>query len=158
MFGQKRSKKKFTPDEDRKLKLYVNLYGTNNWGNIAAAFGERTARQLKERWFNYLDPNIDLNEWTAEEDDYLLEKVTEIGRKWRTISHIFKGRTDVHLKNRYNLVIRRERNPGEVLNLTLQKNIEKITYEPTYCNELLDLLTILPNDFNTDFVYYDDSL
>jgi Myb-like DNA-binding protein FlbD len=42
----------------------------------------RTGKHCRERWLNYLDPSKERGEWTTEDDDYLLAKVHESGKKW----------------------------------------------------------------------------
>ena len=114
VFDTYKLKKKFTPEEDELLKSLVEQYGTSNWNDIETNFPNRTARQLKDRWLNYLDPNVNMGEWTLEEEELLLQKIDEIGKKWRKIATFFNGRTDVHLKNRYKLMKRREQHTGNI--------------------------------------------
>jgi hypothetical protein len=66
-------RQRFTPDEDNRLKLAVAEYGPNKWPFVAQAVGpNRTARQVRDRWSTYLDP-----EWacapTDAEDAVILE-------------------------------------------------------------------------------------
>ena len=153
-------KKKFTQEEDLKLTEYVNTYGTSNWNVIAHHYGNRSARQLKDRWFNYLDPRVDLHEWTSEEEELLLEKLAQIGKKWRVIALFFKGRTDVHLKNRYKLMKRRERITGNIRLPNKQENREELQFnELSLTNQIDDnnLVTILPiENQNMDSWFSDD--
>ena len=147
-------KKKFSPEEDARLKEYVHTYGTSDWNTIAHFFGNRTARQLKDRWENYLDPEVDLHEWTAAEEELLLQMLSLYGMKWRTIANFFKGRTDVHLKNRYRLMKRRERITGSIhLQKKPDENQESsandLTFDPV---SILDLTTFdIPNEQSNDY-------
>ncbi|OHT12435.1 hypothetical protein TRFO_17703 [Tritrichomonas foetus] len=79
--GKQKIKNKFTPEEDEKLKQLVSMYGTNSWPIIASLMGGRNHRQCRERWKNYVNPDLRNSEpWTYEED-YLLEKNTQnLGR------------------------------------------------------------------------------
>ena len=61
----------------------------------------RNARQCKDRYTNYLSPQINLNPWSQEEDDLLIKKVNELGNKWVKISKFFIGRSDNSIKNRW---------------------------------------------------------
>ena len=97
---------KFTEDEDNKLKELVDRYG-DDWCSIASEMTGRGVRQCKERWSQYLAPDIVTREWTEEEDMRLEQKVTELGRRWIHIKPFFPGRTDTNLKNRFNLLCRR---------------------------------------------------
>ena len=161
-YSEKKPKQKFTPEEDAKLTSYVRIYGTDDWNEIASFFDDRSARQLKERWFNYLDPNVDIHDWTPEEEELLLEKISQCGKKWRMIAQSFNGRTDVHLKNRYQLMKRRERLTGNIRLPQNKKDFKKILNdEKVYSKPIktVDLLTVLPADFKfLDNLIYDDSL
>ena len=42
----------------------------SNFGN-----GLRTAKQVRERWINYIDPSINRGEWTSSEDELLVRLV-----------------------------------------------------------------------------------
>lgn len=97
---------KFTPIEDNLLIKLIHENGTNNWENIARLMPNRNARQCRERWINYLSPNISNEPWTQAEDVLLEQKFYEFGAKWVKISKFFKNRTDTMLKNRW-LVLRR---------------------------------------------------
>jgi hypothetical protein len=41
-----------------------------------------------------------------EEDNFLIEKVKEIGRKWVKLTNFFPHRSDISLKNRFEHLIR----------------------------------------------------
>ena len=125
LYSQSRLHKKFTEDEDRRIKDLVRVYGDNCWSKLASFFFNRCGRQLKERWFNYLAPNVNKDDWTPEEEELLLQKLQECGKKWRKISCFFKGRTDVHLKNRFRMMKRRERLTGNIRMQTSDKRPEK---------------------------------
>jgi hypothetical protein len=92
----------FTPDEDDRLRELVSKYGTEDWSRIASKMRKRETRQCRERWINYLAPNVVRTAWTPEEDTLLAQKVSEIGRKWQRVAQFFAGRTDINVKNRWN--------------------------------------------------------
>ena len=100
-------KQKFTDEDDQKLRLIVQQFGTKSWTDIAAAMGNRNPRQCKERWENYLDPTINKGPWTKAEDDLLIEKQLQLGSKWVTIARFFNRRTDAQVKNRWQLLDRK---------------------------------------------------
>jgi hypothetical protein len=100
---------KFTPEEDRLSEQEVARMGRRGWTAIAAKVPNRTARQVRERWKNYLCPNVNNGPWTVEEDQLLVRWTSEIGPKWSQIATHFTNRTDVNLKNRFILLNRRER-------------------------------------------------
>lgn len=100
---------KWTKDEDEKLLELINLYGKDNWNFLSKQMGSRNARQCKERFQNYLDPDIKCGRWTPEEDQLILLKRHELGPKWMLIKSFFKNRTDAMIKTRYNALIRAKR-------------------------------------------------
>jgi hypothetical protein len=67
----------------------------------------RNARQCRERWQNYLDPELRRSPWTAEEDLLLQAKVAEYGAGWHKISTFFVNRSPLSLRNRWQQFERR---------------------------------------------------
>jgi hypothetical protein len=106
---------KFSLDEDLVLRRLVFELGEDNWHGVAAAMGDRNARQCRERWFNYLSPNIRNVPWTREEDILLLEQVREQGPRWHEIARFFPMRTDINIKNRYHVLDRQRRKEPTIL-------------------------------------------
>ena len=100
-------KQKFTEDEDKLIVELVKLNGERGWKKIAEHIPFRTARQCRERWKNYLSPQVSQLPWTLEEDLLLKKLLTQLGQQWSKISSYFPKRTDVMLKNRWALLKRR---------------------------------------------------
>lgn len=91
-----------------------------NWKNISEKLYEnnpnknkvfRTPKQCREHWNCFLNPAIQKGPWTLQEDRKLLEYVLELegSKKWSEISKFMEGRTENALKNRFNLLIGRQR-------------------------------------------------
>jgi hypothetical protein len=95
------SKRKFSPEEDERLTAIVRQFGDSNWKLIAARMGGWDCRQCRERWKNYLCPNVCKDPWTPEEDRLLEAKYDEFGSQWSLIARFFPSRTDVNIKNRW---------------------------------------------------------
>lgn len=80
----------------------------STWGKTAKAINQkvhdglaiRSGKQCKERWNNYLNPEINRGSWTIEEDSRILDLYKEHGKKWSTISKQMKDRTESAVKNR----------------------------------------------------------
>ena len=95
----------FSPAEDQRLRILVDQLGTASWKEIAKRMPNRTARQCRERYKNYLSPSVVNGPWTPEEDALLIEKVHELGVKWAKIVQFFTSRSDVNIKNRWKTLV-----------------------------------------------------
>ncbi|EAX93781.1 Myb-like DNA-binding domain containing protein [Trichomonas vaginalis G3] len=105
--GMKRQK--FTADEDTQLINLVNIYGTHSWKNVSKHMKNRTTRQCRERYNNYLSPSIKNGPWTQQEDILLISKVKTMGPTWCKIVSFFPTRSDVNIKNRYAYLVSKGR-------------------------------------------------
>jgi hypothetical protein len=94
-------RQKFTPEEDQQLRELVALIGENNWTEVAARLGTRSSRQCRERFRNYLSPQLRNEPWTPDEDALLRDKYEVFGAKWSSIVAFFPTRSEVNLKNRW---------------------------------------------------------
>ncbi|OHT17131.1 Myb-like DNA-binding domain containing protein [Tritrichomonas foetus] len=95
------SRHKFSPEEDQKLKDLVAELGESNWNEVSARLGTRTPRQCRERFRNYLSPNLSNDPWTVEDDEKLKAMYVEYGPKWALIATFFPSRSDVNIKNHW---------------------------------------------------------
>ncbi|KAJ3429119.1 cell division cycle 5-like protein [Anaeramoeba flamelloides] len=86
--------------EDQILLVSVMKYGTNQWARISSLLVRKSAKQCKERWYNWLEPSIKKTEWTQEEDEKLLHLAKIMPTQWRTIAPII-GRTAFQCIQRY---------------------------------------------------------
>ncbi|EAY02217.1 Myb-like DNA-binding domain containing protein [Trichomonas vaginalis G3] len=116
--GEMRSK--FSKLEDAKLLHLVEESGKSpNWRSISYAMETRTPRQCRERYQNYLRPNIGHNLWTPQEDEFLLKQYELYGNKWNCIAKNMKGRTGNTIRNRFLSLYRRmqknEKNRAEAM-------------------------------------------
>lgn len=96
----------FEPHEDKELLRLYDLY-KGDWRVIAKHMVGRTPKQCKDRYRNYLSPDLVDSEWTVEEDRRLLELAMKYTNKWNQISYFFKGRSPNSLKNRYHKHLKR---------------------------------------------------
>lgn len=140
---RKCSRHKFTSEEDEKLKELVKKYGINrSWKRISAEMGARTPRQCRERYGNYLSPNVVNGPWSEDEDLMLLKLVKELGSRWCKILRFFDKRSDVNIKNRYSyLVSRNLAQPLHKYNVSSKKN---------QCNSISKSACDIKCDYNTD--------
>jgi hypothetical protein len=123
-------KVKFSPEEDALLIDLVTEHGTNDWATISVLIGNRNARQCRERFRNYLDPNLSNTQWTVDEDRLLEDKVKELGTRWNKIAAFFRNRSDMALRNRWQMIERR-RAKGEPLNSVESKVVAAFSGDET---------------------------
>jgi len=97
--------------EDDVLRKLVQEHGAKNWSSISNKMLshsiKRLGKQCRERWYNHLSPDVRKDPWTEEEDQIIIEAVTNIGSKWTTISGMLTGRTPNAIKNRWNSTLKR---------------------------------------------------
>lgn len=96
----------WTSEEDALLIKLVYELKKRNWGDVAALIEGRTAKQCRERWCYNLDPSINKNVWTPEEDQILIKSQSELGNRWAHIASLLPGRTENAVKTRFKSIMR----------------------------------------------------
>ena len=113
-FRKTNKKHYFTPEDDEQLRQLYNEHGCN-FKAINFVMTKFTERQLKERWNFYLDPRINKEPFSFEEDCLLLEKYQTCNSRWCVMVDYFPGRTVNQIKYRYAFLQRVARNAGQPL-------------------------------------------
>ncbi|OHS93482.1 Myb-like DNA-binding domain containing protein [Tritrichomonas foetus] len=105
--NKQRTKAMFTKKEDEILRKMVSEYGEHDWNFIASFVEGRNKRQCRERWCKFISPKVNVSAWSQEEEELLLQKYSELGPKWTTISKFFNNRSDINVKSRHSVIVRR---------------------------------------------------
>jgi len=96
----------WTIHEDIELEEYIKQYGCN-WSLLAKFMPSRSGKQIRDRYLNALNPEINKKKFTLEEDKKIIELYTKLGTAWTKIARSFKGRTGDLIKNRFYSSLRR---------------------------------------------------
>lgn len=98
----------WTVQEDRVILDWVGSYGANDWARLATILKERTGKQCRERWINYLSPERGSKQWTHQEDIEIVQLRSTMGNRWKAIADRLPGRNENQVKNRwYSTIARR---------------------------------------------------
>ncbi|OHT10733.1 Myb-like DNA-binding domain containing protein [Tritrichomonas foetus] len=67
----------------------------------------KTPKQCRERYENYVNPKITNSEWTNDEEQMLIKKYVEMGPHWVKLSKFFKTRSVNNIRNKW-LMLKRK--------------------------------------------------
>eukprot|EP00644_Phytophthora_capsici_P007355 jgi/Phyca11/112116/e_gw1.21.285.1 len=93
--------KRWTQDEDEKLREAVGRHGERNWKSIAEEVPGRNHTQCLQRWTKVLAPGLVKGHWRPEEDDLLKELVAEGRKNWGQVATRIPGRTSKQCRERW---------------------------------------------------------
>ena len=122
-----RRARRWSKDEDEKLRKAVASIGAQNWKQIAEHLEGRTDVQCLHRWQKVLDPDLIKGPWSKEEDELVVQLVAQYGpKKWSKIASHLKGRIGKQCRERWhnhlNPAIRKDAWTPEEDNILLEEH------------------------------------
>ena len=134
-------RRKFSKEEDNLLISIFSNPRNYKWEKFQKLFPNRTEKQCRERYKNYLANNIHNGEWTEEEDQKLISHIKSIGLKWVKLTEYFPSRSSNNLKNRWykqlSTKIPIEEMSSKMMKRHYSKNLKK-KEENSQSNDLID--------------------
>ncbi|OHT10558.1 Myb-like DNA-binding domain containing protein [Tritrichomonas foetus] len=121
---------KFTDIEDIKLLSIVRQMDKINWKSVSAMMGNRSARQCRERYNNYLSPTVQNKTWTPEEEELLLQSYDKYGPQWSLMTKFFKNRAAVNIKNHYAKLASNRQNKSKTNNEITETDYSEVSDSP----------------------------
>jgi hypothetical protein len=95
-------------EEDERVLIGVKTFG-KKWHLIAKHyFWNRNAKQVRDRYINYLDPSVRKGKFSEDEDRRIYQLHSKYGNQWSLIQKQFPERTADAIKNRYNSSLKRK--------------------------------------------------
>ena len=109
--------------EDEQLLELFKKYGSS-WSKIGNIIGNRSGKQVRDRYRNYLRAGLNCDDFTQEEDDNVLSLCEKFGRRWSVITRYMPGRSEGQVKNRYYVYLKKTLegdDPSEIEFINLKK-------------------------------------
>lgn len=94
-------------EEDQLVLDLVAKFG-KNWSLISKYIPSRTGKQIRDRYLNTLDSNINRERFSPEEDKKIVDLYLQYGTKWSHIAKFFEKRTGDMIKNRFYSTLRKK--------------------------------------------------
>jgi hypothetical protein len=114
------------PTEDAKVMDAIKVYG-KRWNKIAKVFSNRNAKQIRDRYINYLDPEIVKGKFSVDEDLLILDLHSKYGNRWSFIRRFIPHRSSDMIKNRFNSSISRNKSLLAVLKSVYSERVSIIS-------------------------------
>lgn len=102
----------WTDEESKLLGKLVEERGEKSWNEIAEVLNtqygnNKTGKQCRERFRNYVNPNLEKSEWKPNEKLLFVILHQVYGNQWTSISKHLNSRSDVAIKNYFYCIIRK---------------------------------------------------
>lgn len=103
--GEKAVRQRWTKAEDE--VILKGVAESKSWVSVARQLCMRNPKQCRDRYVLHLDPKLNKNVWTHEEDAMIVQLYNRYGSRWSFISKMMNGRSDNAIKNRFNGFIKK---------------------------------------------------
>ena len=115
----------------------------------------RTPRQCRERYLNYLLEKTKKGNWTKEEDELIMNLYEKFGPKWAKMTSYFEERSNIDIKNRYSALLRRQqydtyKNPNKNTEISYNQIVSEI-----YCDQIKSLA---PTQYNYQLQFHNSQI
>nr|CAD22533.1 transcription factor myb [Oryza sativa] len=124
----------WSKEEDDIIVQMVNKLGPKKWSTIAQALPGRIGKQCRERWHNHLNPGINKEAWTQEEEITLIHAHRMYGNKWAELTKFLPGRTDNAIKNHWNSSVKKKVDSYMSSGLLTQVSCLPLNEYSAHCN------------------------
>ncbi|EOA19905.1 hypothetical protein CARUB_v10000155mg [Capsella rubella] len=98
----------WTKEEDEMIVQLIKKYGPKKWSTIARYLPGRIGKQCRERWHNHLNPAINKEAWTQEEELVLIRAHQIYGNRWAELTKFLPGRSDNGIKNHWHSSVKKK--------------------------------------------------
>ncbi|RYY87959.1 hypothetical protein EON63_03140 [archaeon] len=97
----------WSTEEDAQLVSLVQQHG-GKWTLVAQYMDGRHANHCRQRYSYKLNPELNHGDWSAQEDEIVLDRKNNFNMTWREIAVLLPGRCCAQVKQRYSILARPE--------------------------------------------------
>ncbi|ELP84481.1 transcription factor MYB59, putative [Entamoeba invadens IP1] len=111
---KRKSPTSWSESEDFLLKQAVETFGDGHWVEVSQHVGTRSRKQCRERYINFVNPDINTAPWKQSEDKIIIDMYMRNGNKWTLMNKLLPGRTARAIRNRQRVLFFLKQNYKEI--------------------------------------------